>query len=149
MNPFSEDNLVEQTVIKLIKEIWTDPTCHINAYKDEDDLLLGRAHRGEVVLKKYLLPALKKLNPALSEDALAQAMDAITRDRSNLSLVKANQEIYKLLQGGVNVSVTRKNGETETERVRFFDFEKAENNDFLAVSQLWIVGEMYTHRGVF
>jgi len=146
MNPFNEDNLVEQTVIKLIKEIWTDSACHINTYKDEDDLLLGREHQGEVVLKKYLMPALQKLNPDLSADAFAQAMDAITRDRSNLSLVKANQEIYKLLQGGVNVHVAKENGEIETERVRFFDFENVDNNNFLVISQLWVVGEMYTRR---
>jgi len=153
MNPFSEDNLVEQTVIKFIKEIWGDPpvgeassACHINAYADEDDLLLGRAHRGEVVLKKYLLPALQKLNPTLPPDALEQAMDIITRDRSNLSLVKANQEIYKLLRDGVNVAIPQANGETASERVQFFDFANPQSNHFLAVSQLWVVGEMYTRR---
>jgi len=153
MNPFSEDNLVEQTVIKLIKEIWGDPpvgeassVCHINAYSDEGDLLLGRAHRGEVVLKKYLLPALQKLNPTLPPDALEQAMDIITRDRSNLSLIKANQEIYKLLRDGVNVNVPQANGETASERVQFFDFTNPQNNHFLAISQLWVVGEMYTRR---
>ncbi len=146
MNQFNEDNLVEQTVIKLIKKIWDDKTCHINAYRDEDDLSLGREHQGEVVLKKYLLPALQKINPTLSDDVLEQAMDAITRDRSNLSLVKANQEVYKLLQGGVNVNIVLENGDPSTERVRFFDFENVENNNFLAVSQLWIVGEMYTRR---
>jgi len=146
MNPFNEDNLVEQTVIKLIKEIWADSACHINAYKDEDDLLLGREHRGQVVLKKYLLPALQKLNPALPADAHLQAMDAITRDRSNLSLVKANQEVYRILRDGVNVNAVRENGETGTERVSIFDFDNAQNNHFLAVSQLWVVGEMYTRR---
>ncbi len=146
MNPFNEDNLVEKTVIKLIKEIWGDSKCHINAYKDEDDLLLGRDNQGEVVLKKYLLPALQKINPTLPDDALAQAIDAITRDRSNLSLVKANQEVYKLLRDGVNVNVIQSNGDTTSERARFFDFEKVENNDFLIVSQLWVVGEMYPRR---
>ncbi|PIQ68967.1 MAG: DEAD/DEAH box helicase [Candidatus Taylorbacteria bacterium CG11_big_fil_rev_8_21_14_0_20_46_11] len=146
MNPFSEDNLVEQTVIKLIKGIWADSACHINAFKDEDDLKLGRDNQGEVVLKKYLLPALQKLNPTLSADALAQAVDAITRDRSNLSLVKANQEVYKLLLGGVNVQVAQANGEMGDERVRFFDFDTPTENHFLCVSQLWVVGEMYTRR---
>ena len=146
MNPFSEDNLIEQTVIKLIKEIWADPTCHINAYSDVEDAKLGRTHRGEVVLKKYLLSALQKINPTLPKDALEQAIEVITRDRSNLNLVKANQEIYKLLQNGVNVHITKENGDTDIERVQFFDFEKPETNNFLAVSQLWIVGEMYTRR---
>ncbi len=145
-NQFNEDNLVEKTVIKLIKEIWGDSDCHINAYKDEDDLKLGREHRGEVVLKKHLMQALQNLNRTLPADALLQAVDAITRDRSNLSLVKANQEVYKLLRDGVNVNVIKDNGEATTECVRFFDFDKVDNNDFLAVSQLWIVGERYTRR---
>lgn len=59
MNQFNEDNLVERTVIKIIKEVWSSESCHINAYKDEDDLKLGRENQGEVVLKKYLLPTLE------------------------------------------------------------------------------------------
>ncbi len=146
MNPFSEDNLVEQTVIKLIKKVWGDTACHINAFSDQEDAKLGREHRGEVVLKKYLLPALQKINPGLSEDTLAQAVGVLTRDRSNLNLVKANQEVYKLLRDGANVRVVGLNGEAEMKTVRFFDFADPENNHFLAVSQLWIVGEMYTRR---
>ncbi len=146
MNPFSEDNLVEQTVIKLIKEIWEDSDCHINAYTDQEDAKLEREHRGEVVLKKYLLPALEKINPTLPKTALDEAVDHITRDRSNLSLTKANQEIYQLLQNGVNVDVEADNGDTSREQVRFIDFDNIENNNYLIVSQLWIVGEMYTRR---
>jgi len=146
MNPFNEDNLVEQTVIRLIKELWGDDACHINAYSDEADLQLGREHQGEVVLKKYLVPALKKLNPNLPEDAHTQAIDMLTRDRSQLSLVNANREIYKLLRDGASVNVAKANGETTVERVRFFDFDTPSNNQFLAISQLWIMGEMYTRR---
>ncbi|OGG12817.1 hypothetical protein A3D77_07210 [Candidatus Gottesmanbacteria bacterium RIFCSPHIGHO2_02_FULL_39_11] len=153
MNQFSEDNLVEQTVIKLIKETWGDPpfgeaseTCHINAFTDEEDAKLGREHRGEVVLKKYLLPALQKINPTLSEDVLREGVDEITRDRSNMTLVKANQEVYKLLKDGFNVNVQKKDGTSEPETVKFFDFETPSNNNFLCVSQFWIVGEMYTRR---
>src|SRR3989338_152148 len=146
MNPFSEDNLVEQTVIKLVKDLWADEKCHINAYKDEDDLRLGREHRGEVVLERYLYPALEKLNPDLPPDAITEAMEALTRDRSNLSLIKANQEVYQLLRDGAYVSVAGNGGEAETENVRFFDFDKPANNHFLAVSQFWVVGEMYSRR---
>ncbi|MCX6789461.1 MAG: type I restriction endonuclease subunit R [Candidatus Gribaldobacteria bacterium] len=105
--------------------------------------MLGREHQGEVVLKKYLLPALQKINPTLPAEALNQAVDIITRDRSNLGMIKANQEIYKLLRDGVNVNIAKENGETGTERVKFFDFENVENNNFLMVSQMWVVGEMY------
>jgi len=146
MNELNENNLVEQTVIKLIKDVWADRSCHINAYSDEKDLILGREHRGEVVLKKHLLPALKKLNPKFSEEILSIAIDELTRNRSNLSLVNANHEIYNLLRDGASVMSANEKGECKTERIRFFDFEKPKNNHFLVVSQMWIVGEMYTRR---
>jgi type I restriction enzyme R subunit len=146
MNPFNENNLVEQTVIRLIKELWGDDACHIDAYSDEADLQFGREHQGEVVLKKYLLPALKKLNPNLPEVAYTQAIDMLVRDRSQLSLVNANREIYKLLRDGASVNVAKTNGETTVEQIRFFDFDTPSNNQFIAISQLWIMGEIYTRR---
>jgi type I restriction enzyme R subunit len=146
MNPFSEDNLVEQTVIKLIKEVWADSTSHINAYTDEDDAKLGRSHRGEVVLTKYLLPALEKINPDFPKEALEQAVEQVTRDRSHLSSVNANKEIYLLLRDGASVQVMNSDGEYGTETARFFDFANPESNSFLCVSQLWVVGEMHTRR---
>jgi type I restriction enzyme R subunit len=140
-------------VIKLIKEAWGDPpvgeaseTCHINAFTDEEDARLGRDNQGEVVLKKYLLPALKKINSSLPEDALQQAVNEVIRDRSNLTLVKANQEVYFLLKDGFSVSIKTEDGNSKIENVKFFDFENLENNHFLCVSQLWVVGEMYTRR---
>jgi type I restriction enzyme R subunit len=146
MNPFSEDNLVEQTAIKLIKEAWADSTCHVNAYTDEEDAKLGREHRGEVVLKKYLLSALEKMNPELPKESLDQAIEQITRDRSQMSLVSANKEIYQLLRDGASVQAMNKDREYETETARFFDFQNPANNNFLCVSQLWVVGEMHTRR---
>ncbi len=146
MNLFNEDNLVEQTVIKFVKEVWADDVCHINAYTDAEDARLGREHQGEVVLKKFLLPALKRLNSSLPSDALTQAVEQLIRDRSHLSLVNANQEVYKVLHDGATVSVPRTDGASDTERVRFFDFNIPSNNHFLCVSQLWVVGDMYTKR---
>jgi type I restriction enzyme, R subunit len=146
MNPFNEDNLVEQTVIKLIKQVWADESCHINVFTDAEDARLGREHRGEVVLKKFLLPALSKLNSHLPPDAILQAVEQLTRDRSNLSLVNANHEVYRLLRDGVNVQVPKPDGSSDTESVCFIDFKNAGNNHFLCVSQFWVVGEMYTKR---
>jgi len=146
MNPFSEDNLVEQTATKLVKELWADSACHINAYTDEEDARLGREHRGEVVLTKYLLPALETINPELPKEALDQAVEQLTRSRSHMSLVNANKEIYTLLRDGASVQVMNRDGEYETETARFFDFSNPANNSFLCVSQLWVVGEMHTRR---
>jgi len=146
MNQFSEDNLVERTVIKLVKQVWGDESCHIEAFADVDDAELGRENRGEVVLGKYLLPALEKINARLPAEALEQAIEQITRDRSHLSLVNANKEVYLLLRDGASVTIPGADGENVVERVRFFDFDNTQENNFLCVSQFWVVGEMYTRR---
>lgn len=80
MNQFNEDNLIEQTVIKLLKGVWNDENCHVNAFSDEEDLKLGRENRGEVVLKKYLEPAITKINDGLPKDVIDQAITELTRD---------------------------------------------------------------------
>lgn len=146
MNKFNEDNLVEQTVIKLIKETWDDEGCHINAYTDAGDVKLGRDNQGEVVLKKYLLPQLEKLNPTIAKETLNGAVEQLIRDRSQMPLIKANQEIYGLLKDGASVTIPKDDGTSNTERVQFIDFDTPSNNHFLSVSQLWVVGDMYTRR---
>lgn len=146
MNQFNEDNLVEQTVIEHIKKCWKDEHCHINAYTDTEDEKLGRDHRGEVVLRKYLLPQLKLINPHIPEESLQHAIEQLVRDRANLSLVKANQEIYNLLKDGANVKVAKPDGSSIVERIKYLDFENPSNNHYLCVSQFWVVGDMYTRR---
>ena len=146
MNPYNENNLVEQTVIKLIQELWGNSECHINAYTDEEDTKLGRNNRGEVVLTKYLRPALLKINTHVNSNAIDQVVNEITRSRAHLSLISANQEVYTLLRDGVSVNIRRESGEMDTEKVRIFDYEHPENNEFLLVSQMWITGPIYTKR---
>lgn len=146
MNKFNEDNLIEKTVIELISELWNDQNCHINGFTNTEDLKLGRENQGEVLLPKVLKESLKKLNPNLPEDAISQAISEISRDRSAMSVVRANQDVYKILKDGLNVEVEREDGTLDTETVKFIDFENVENNNFQIVSQMWIVGEIYKKR---
>ncbi len=146
MNKFNEDNLVEKTVISLIEELWQDPDCHINAFADDGDKKLGRDNRGEVLLVPTLRKSLKKLNPGIPEDSIGEAISELTRDRSKMSLVRANQEIYKLLKDGLNVDIRKEDGSIETKTIYFIDFENPNNNHFQIVSQMWIAGEIYTKR---
>ncbi|PIQ73560.1 DEAD/DEAH box helicase [Candidatus Roizmanbacteria bacterium CG11_big_fil_rev_8_21_14_0_20_36_8] len=146
MNKFNEDNLVEQTVISILKELWQDENCHINAFTDAEDKKLGRENRGEVLLTPTLRFSLKKLNPDIPDSAIDEAVSEISRDRSTLPLVRANQEVYKLLKDGLNVNVKNADESDETVTIKFFDFENPLNNDFKIVSQMWIVGDIYTKR---
>ena len=66
---------------------------------------LGREMSGEVVLVARLRPALVKLNPKLPPEAIAAAIDELTRDRSAMDLAAANREVYALLKDGIRVTV--------------------------------------------
>ena len=146
MNKYNENNLVEQTVIQILQELWNDSACHINAYSDTEDARLGRAHRGEVVLVKYLKPAMERLNRSVDGAAIDRAIEEIVKSRAHMQLVQANREVYNLLRDGVPISVRTATGEMDTEYIKIFDFENPENNSFLLVSQLWIKGAVYTTR---
>ena len=145
MNPFNEDNLIEQPAIRLFAELWGADNF-INAFSDEGDAQLYREHQGEVVLITYLKIALVKLNPNVSTEALNLAIDEIIKDRSKMSLVNANKEIYNLLKNGVKVEIENKDGVREIETIKIIDFDNIKNNNFLLVSQMWITGDMYKRR---
>jgi type I restriction enzyme R subunit len=94
---YSEDALIEQPAIKLFAELgWQT----INAFHETFGAggTLGREHAGEVVLRRHLMPALKKLNPKATADALDAALDELTRDRSVMSMGAANRDVYNLLK---------------------------------------------------
>nr|MBC8235816.1 type I restriction endonuclease subunit R [bacterium] len=94
-----------------------------------------------------LRPALERLNPDLSGDAIKLAIEEITKSRSVMSLAEANREVYRLIKDGVKVTVNDPDGEGETsETIRVIDWASPENNDFFLASQFWISGEMYTRR---
>jgi len=146
MSGYSEDALVEQPAIALLAELGWET---VNAYSEFDQGVspLGRENRAEVILTARLRPALQRLNPDASPEAIKQTIEELTRDRSRMSSVAANREIYQLLKNGVRVPMSDPDGDGETvEVVRLVDWDDQGNNDFLLCSQFWITGEMYTRR---
>ncbi len=152
---WSEDQLVEQPAIGLFAALgWQTASAMDETFSagGTSSSTLGRGTRGEVVLVDRLRSALAKLNPGLAFDAIQNAIDELVRDRSAMSLQAANRETYRLLKEGIPVSVPdlehegRDHGGQTTERLRVVDWEQPENNDFLLVSQLSVVGNLYTCR---
>ena len=145
MNEFSEDNLIEQTAVKIFGELWGEDNF-ANAYSGEMDAEFGRKNPDEVVLMNYLKVALEKLNPDVSIEALDLAINEIIKDRSAMSMVNANYEIWRLFRDGVKVETENKKGERRTERIKVIDFENPKENHFMLVSQMWITGELHKRR---
>ena len=143
---YTEDQLVEQPAIGLFAAMgWQTISAMEETFGP--DGTFGRETKGEVVLTDRLRAALTKLNPGLPAEAIQTAIDELVRDRSAMSLEAANREVYRLLKEGIPVSIPdREHGGQKTERLRVVDWEQPEQNDFLLVSQLSVVGSLYTCR---
>ncbi|MFA4828017.1 MAG: type I restriction endonuclease subunit R [Thermodesulfovibrionales bacterium] len=145
MSLYSETNLIEQPAIELFKSLgYAHQDCYNETFGSSGTL--GRETSTDIVLKPKLKQALIKLNPSLPIDAIEQAIEELTRDRSILHPVTANREVYKLIRDGVKVKVRQKDGTEADETVRVIDFNEPDNNDFFLASQFWITGEMYKRR---
>jgi type I restriction enzyme R subunit len=144
---YTEDQLVEQPAIHLIRdELNWD---YSNSYDEwsTGSSSLGREAKRDVILVDKLRPALEALNSSLPPKAIDGAVEELARDRSALSLVEANREIYQLIRNGVKVQVeNRRSGGQETKVVRVIDWDAPEANDFFVTSQFWVSGELYTRR---
>ncbi|MEQ8551832.1 MAG: type I restriction endonuclease subunit R [Cyclobacteriaceae bacterium] len=143
---YSEDGLVEAAAQDVLEELgwtveyaWTRETFGPSG-------LLGRENQSEVILKRHLLDALKKLNPYFPEIAYQHAIQQIEEKAADKTLVLLNKEKHQMLTNGVQVSFTNDKGELEKKKLRVFDFEHPEENHFLAVRQLEVLGDLYQRR---
>lgn len=143
---YSEDGLIEQATQDVLEELgWQVVTAWQNESFGEDGLL-GRENKSEVILGRYLLHALEKLNPDLPKTAYEQAVEQISQKVADKTLGRINKEKNDLLKNGVPVSFTNDKGELVKKKLKVFNFKEYENNHFLAVRQLEVVGELYNRR---
>ncbi|MBN1524911.1 MAG: type I restriction endonuclease subunit R [Spirochaetales bacterium] len=143
---YTEDELVEQPAKELLAQLGWEI---IDAYAEFDHgkSPLGRDTKSDVILTGRLRTALQKLNPDVPAEAITQVIDELTRDRSRMSAVAANREVYNIIKNGFRVRVPDRERDGETViTVRVIDWDEALNNDFLVCSQFWVTGEMYTRR---
>ncbi|WP_447767918.1 type I restriction endonuclease subunit R [Sphingobacterium faecium] len=143
---YSEDQLIEQATIDVLQELgWQVATAWKNETFSEDGLL-GRDNKTEVVLERHLLAALQRYNPDLPDVAYQRAMEKIAQKEAGKNLAQHNKAKYLLLKNGVEVSFTNAEGKTEKKTLRVFDYKEYSNNEFLAVRQLEVSGELYNRR---
>lgn len=161
MYEYNELNLVEKSAIDLFTKLGYETA---NAFYDKTGpySALGRQNESEVVLVKYLRPALKKLNKDIlaplaeqAGDLIEQAIEELRKDRSDRSPAQANREVYLLLKGGVKIPITgeKKRDGTQSVTLQYIDWKISENNHYLSennhyllVSQLWIRHDIYHRR---
>ncbi len=144
---YTEDNLVQlPTADYLEDEFGWESVYAYNTETFGPEGTLGRVDETEVVLTRYLRKALETFNPNLPSEAYQNAIREIIEVSSAESTLQTNHEKYNLLRNGVKVSYRDSRNNIQTRTLRVFDFDDAENNHFLAVRELWIMGPLYRRR---
>lgn len=144
---YSEDGLVQKTTIDYFKYNLDWNTAYAyNTEKLGGDGTFGRKTEREVVLVKYLRPALKELNPNLPEQAYDNAIGKIVENNISKSLIDMNKEKYKMFKDGVKVEFKDEDGKIREEKLQVFNFKEPSKNHFLAIRELWIQGNLYRRR---
>jgi len=92
----------------------------------------------DVVLTQRLAAALRRLNPWLSDDNVPKAVRAVTHVAAT-SLIEASEKLYTILTYGIALEQDLGGGK-KGQMVRFFDFEKPRNNEFLVTRQFKVKG---------
>ncbi|MGL5113294.1 MAG: type I restriction endonuclease, partial [Flavobacterium sp.] len=143
---YSEDALIEQATHDVLEELgWKVVTAWTKESFGEQGLL-GRENKSEVILKRYVIQALAALNPDLPLSVYEQAYEMLAQKVADKTLASINKEKYDVLKNGIPVSYTNDNGELIKKKLKIFDYNNYANNNFLAVRQLEIVGELYSRR---
>ncbi|MFA6311327.1 MAG: type I restriction endonuclease subunit R [Sterolibacterium sp.] len=141
----SEDRLVQTTFAShLEKTLGWESVYAWNQESFGPAGTLGRGSEREVVLVRDLWAALARLNPALPEAAINEAVVKLTHHDYSRSLLQHNQAFYKLIRDGVPVSYRDAQGaglgQIRHAQARVIDFREPANNRFLAVRELKITG---------
>jgi type I restriction enzyme R subunit len=142
-NFLSEDD-IEIAVLKELcaqKLPWRQLNCFTADAENLNDKS-GRSDKSQVVFSSILRERLEKLNPNLPAVAIDFAENELTKGRKAMTMMNANIELYKMIREGVPVTYQNEQGKEEPARAVVIDFDTPENNDFLAVQQLWIKGEI-------
>jgi type I restriction enzyme R subunit len=118
-------------------------------YKNQSALNIERRDYRQVLLYDRLEKAIRKLNPELDEEGVFDALDQIKEDSfpAGLDPMDTNEQIRAKLvglsrSGGLEpITVTQNVEEGNVQKtVRLFDFDNAENNDFLVTNQFKLDG---------
>ena len=144
---YSENILVQESAAALLHdELGWNVVLAYNQEVLGENGTLGRKSYHEIVLWRYFRQALHRMNPWITDAQVEEACKILSTHLSSASLLQINEEKYSLIRDGIPVSVKRPDGKAETRKAMVMDFTHTGNNDFLAVKELKIHGDLYRRR---
>ena len=139
---YSEDQLIEQPCMDIFQELSWETA---NVYEGEtfgEHGTLGRDSEADVILRTRFIEAIKKLNPNLPKQAYDLAYESINSNDVTKNLADINFEKYNCLKDGIPVNYKNAKGEIVlNKKIKVFDFDNPDNNNYIAVQQLWMEGK--------
>ena len=97
-----------------------------------------RANHDEVVLRKRFEDAVARLNPGLPLEAHQEAVRRVLQSELP-ALLEENRRIHRLITEGVDLEYYAADGTLTAGKVSLIDFERPEQNDWLAVNQFVVI----------
>lgn len=144
---YSENILVQESAGHLLEtELGWRVAFAYNTEVLGENGTFGRRSYQEILLSRYFRNALQRLNPWINDLQIAEAERLMTSRLSTASLLQINEEKYGYIRDGVPVTVKRPDGKTETKRAAVIDFQNPDANEFLAIKELKIHGDLYRRR---
>lgn len=138
---YSEDKLIEQPCMDIFQELSWETADVFKGETFGELGTLGRDSEADVILRTRFYDAIKNLNPNLPEQAYNLAYESINSNEASKSLVDINFEKYNFLKDGIPVNYKDAKGEiVRNKKIKVFDFDNPENNNYIAVQQLWMEG---------
>jgi type I restriction enzyme R subunit len=147
MPNFISEDQIEQALLQRLEQVhkFEILRCHC---KDPEDLKdnSGRTNKRDVILLDRLRDAAVAFNKHIPHAAIDEALEVFVDRRTAMSQVAGNREVYDLIRDGVPVEFDDEKGQRQKDRVRLIDFNHPKDNSFLAVSQLWVKGDLRFRR---
>ena len=97
-----------------------------------------RESHADVVLKKRFEDAVARLNPSIPPEAHQDTVRRVMQSELP-SLLEENRRLHKLMTEGVDVEYYAADGTLTAGKVTLIDFERPDQNDWLAVRQFVVI----------
>lgn len=127
--------MVEQEALEIFRELGFEILHGPDISPDGPNPM--RELYSDVVVTEKLKDAIHRLNPDIPPTAKEEAFKKVFRADSP-DIVSNNQRFHQFLTDGVTVEY-RKDGRIVHDKVWLFDFQRPDNNSFLAINQFTII----------
>ena len=104
-----------------------------------------RASYGDILLAGRVKAAIRRLNPALPDDACAEVFNRLGLVETP-ALIQENRRMHRYLIEGVPIEVQRPDGSIGGAQARLLDFDDPDANDWLAVNQFTVIEQKANRR---